>query len=125
MKMRPSKTKCFKLMFIPSSTISYAITKIETISSKKQKIPNEFSICNYLNVNTDKDILHWMPYQIPTRKWKIKKRTKKRSELLLSNLFNWSCNFKLFQFLQQIKWKHRKWPQRYTIKRGPHRSSEI
>ena len=28
---------------------------IETIIGKKHKIPNEFSICNYLNVNTDKD----------------------------------------------------------------------
>ena len=28
---------------------------IETIRGKKHKIPNEFSICNYLNVNTDKD----------------------------------------------------------------------
>ena len=27
---------------------------IETIRGKKYKIPNEFSICNYLNVNTDK-----------------------------------------------------------------------
>ena len=27
---------------------------IETIWGKKHKIPNEFSICNYLNVNTDK-----------------------------------------------------------------------
>ena len=27
---------------------------IETIRGKKHKIPNEFSICNYLNVNTDK-----------------------------------------------------------------------
>ena len=28
---------------------------IETIRDKKHKIPNELSICNYLNVNTDKD----------------------------------------------------------------------
>ena len=28
---------------------------IETIRGKKHKTPNEFSICNYLNVNTDKD----------------------------------------------------------------------
>ena len=28
---------------------------IETIRGKKDKIPNKFSICNYLNVNTDKD----------------------------------------------------------------------
>ena len=28
---------------------------IETKRGKKQKIPNEFSICNYLNVNIDKD----------------------------------------------------------------------
>ena len=28
---------------------------IETIRGKKHKIPNEFSIRNYLNVNTDKD----------------------------------------------------------------------
>ena len=28
---------------------------IETIRGKKHKIPIEFSICNYLNVNTDKD----------------------------------------------------------------------
>ena len=28
---------------------------IETIRGKKHKIPNELSICNYLNVNTDKD----------------------------------------------------------------------
>ena len=28
---------------------------IETTRGKKHKIPNEFSICNYLNVNTDKD----------------------------------------------------------------------
>ena len=28
---------------------------IETIRGKKHKISNEFSICNYLNVNTDKD----------------------------------------------------------------------
>ena len=28
---------------------------IEIIRGKKHKIPNEFSICNYLNVNTDKD----------------------------------------------------------------------
>ena len=28
---------------------------IETIRGKKHKIPDEFSICNYLNVNTDKD----------------------------------------------------------------------
>ena len=27
----------------------------ETVRGKKHKIPNEFSICNYLNVNTDKD----------------------------------------------------------------------
>ena len=25
---------------------------IETVRGKKHKIPNEFSICNYLNVNT-------------------------------------------------------------------------
>ena len=29
--------------------------EIETIKGKKHRIPNEFSICNYLNVNTDKD----------------------------------------------------------------------
>ena len=28
---------------------------IETIRGKKHKIPNEFSICNYFNVITDKD----------------------------------------------------------------------
>ena len=28
---------------------------IKTIRGKRHKIPNEFSICNYLNVNTDKD----------------------------------------------------------------------
>ena len=28
--------------------------EIETIKGKKHKIPNEFSICNWLNVNTDK-----------------------------------------------------------------------
>ena len=28
---------------------------IETIRGKKHKTPNEFSICNYLNVSTDKD----------------------------------------------------------------------
>ena len=28
---------------------------IETIKSKQHKISNEFSICNYSNVNTDKD----------------------------------------------------------------------
>ena len=28
---------------------------IETILGKKDKIPNEFSTCNHLNVNTDKD----------------------------------------------------------------------
>ena len=28
---------------------------IETIRGKKHKIPNELSICNYLNVNTDKN----------------------------------------------------------------------
>ena len=28
---------------------------IETIRGKKYKIPDEISICNYLNVNTDKD----------------------------------------------------------------------
>ena len=28
---------------------------IETIRGKKHKIVNEFSICNYLNINTDKD----------------------------------------------------------------------
>ena len=28
---------------------------IETMRGKKHKIPNEFSLCNYLNVNTDKD----------------------------------------------------------------------
>ena len=27
----------------------------ETIRGKKHRIPNEFSTCNYLNVNTDKD----------------------------------------------------------------------
>ena len=27
---------------------------IETIRGKKHKIPNEFSICSYLNVNSDK-----------------------------------------------------------------------
>ena len=28
---------------------------IKTIRGKRHKFPNEFSICNYLNVNTDKD----------------------------------------------------------------------
>ena len=28
---------------------------IETVRSKKHKTPNEFSVCNYLNVNADKD----------------------------------------------------------------------
>ena len=28
---------------------------IEIIKGKKHKIPNEFSICNYFSVNTDKD----------------------------------------------------------------------
>ena len=28
---------------------------IETVRGKKHKIPNEFSICNYLNINTNKD----------------------------------------------------------------------
>ena len=28
---------------------------IQTIRGKKHKIPNEFSICNYLNLYTDKD----------------------------------------------------------------------
>ena len=28
---------------------------IETIRGKKYKIPNNISICNYLNVSTDKD----------------------------------------------------------------------
>ena len=28
---------------------------IETIRAKEHKIPNEFSICNYLKVNIDKD----------------------------------------------------------------------
>ena len=28
---------------------------IETIRSKKHKIPNKLSVCNYLNANTDKD----------------------------------------------------------------------
>ena len=28
---------------------------IETIRGKTHKVPNEFSICNYLNANTDKD----------------------------------------------------------------------
>ena len=28
--------------------------EIETIRGKKHKIPNEFSICNCLNVNTEK-----------------------------------------------------------------------
>ena len=28
---------------------------IETARGENHKIPNEFSICNYLNVNTDKD----------------------------------------------------------------------
>ena len=29
----------------------------ETIRGKKHRLPNEFSICNYLNVNTDKDFI--------------------------------------------------------------------
>ena len=28
---------------------------IETIRGKNHKIPNEFSICSYLNINTDND----------------------------------------------------------------------
>ena len=28
---------------------------IETIRGKKYKIPNDISLCNYLNVSTDKD----------------------------------------------------------------------
>ena len=28
---------------------------IETVRGKKHKIPNEFSICTYLNINRDKD----------------------------------------------------------------------
>ena len=48
--------------------------EIETIRGKQHKIPNEFSICNYLNVNTRKiQGFHRIPYQMSTRKWKNKK----------------------------------------------------
>ena len=39
-----------------------------TIRGKKHRIPNEFSICNYFNVNTDKDKGFIEYNQIPTRK---------------------------------------------------------
>ena len=40
---------------IKDNTDELIYEAIETIRGKKHKIPNEFSICNYLNVNTDKD----------------------------------------------------------------------
>ena len=53
---------------------------IERIRGKKHKTPNEFSICNYLNVNTEKDkdfIECHIRYLLETGK--LKKQAKKRS----------------------------------------------
>ena len=41
--------------FIKENTDELIYEAIETIRGKKHRIPNEFFICNYLNINTDKD----------------------------------------------------------------------
>ena len=53
---------------------------IETIRGKKHKTPNEFSICNYLNVNTDKgkDFIECRIRYL-LENGKIKKQAKKQS----------------------------------------------
>ena len=53
---------------------------IETIRGKKHKILNEFSMSNYLNVNTDKD-KDFTEYRIRylLEKGKSKNKPKKRS----------------------------------------------
>ena len=50
---------------------------IETIRGKKYKIPNEFSISNYWNVNTDKD-KDYIEYRIRylLENWKLKNKPK-------------------------------------------------
>ena len=60
---------------IKDNTDELIYEAIETISGKKYKIPNEFSICNHLNVNTDKNkdfIEYRIRYQLENGKLKNK-----------------------------------------------------